>query len=214
MSISQARHDNRERKENAYNYWSTVARRIHYKYRVFSAYHYLCGEDQDKKLSEWKYDLETYRAYNAMVKESEKFVREHTESAGPDVYAYLTWLEHRRWNAYLRSVGYTLRRDKGKKDVELKLHSCLVECKKEPVASCCRYEENVKRPDLLDEVGDYKIYDRPSLETEYIGEKEAAELMKISVRQVRRMCKNGDIPDAIRLDDNSEWLIPSEFAEA
>ncbi len=211
MSVTQARHDNRERRANSYNYWSTVARRVHYKYRVFSAYHYMSGENQNEKPAEWQYNIEAYRAYNKMVRDGEQAVKENEGSCGTDVYAYLTWLEHRRWNAYLRSVGYTLRRDKGKKDVELKLHSCLVECKKEPVAKY--HSVNKDRTDLLDEVGDYKKYDRPSHETEYISEKEASEILGISKRRLHRMCKKGDIPDAIKLDDNSEWLIPSEFTE-
>lgn len=215
MSIAQARHDNRERRANSYNYWSTVARRVHYKYRVFSAYQYMNAEkkkeNKNEKTAEWQYNIETYRAYNEMVKDGEKAVKENVGSCGTNVYAYLTWLEHRRWNAYLRSIGYTLRKDKGAKNIDLKLHSCLVECKKEPVA--IYHEHNRNRLDLLDEVGDYKIYDRPGHETEYIGEKEAAEKLGISKRQLHKMCKNGDIPDAIKLDDNSEWLIPSDFAE-
>jgi hypothetical protein len=47
----------------------------------------------------------------------------------------LTWLEHRRWNAYMRSNGFTklditLPNEYEDKKVDLRLHPCIVECSK------------------------------------------------------------------------------------
>lgn len=204
ISISQARHEIRAKRENSYGYWSTIARRIHYKYKVFSLYHYVNSPENQKNLN---WDIDSFREYNRLVKEYTE-IAEKEENSGPDAFAYLTWLEHRRWNAYLRSAGYTLG---VKKDVDLKTHTCLVECKKEPEQK--EHPFSYKLADCLDMVGDYKKYDRPAVEVEYIFENQACQRMGISKSQLDYLCKNNFIPGSIKMKERNQWLIPVSYAK-
>jgi hypothetical protein len=109
-----------------------------------------------------------------------------TERANPNednsptvIEQKLQWLEHRRWNAFLRTMGFCgtdnynvyKAKTKSPKNMEMKLHPCLVECLI-PVCGKCNKErcldcEEVYRAiekDLLDELSvefdsDYKGYD-------------------------------------------------------
>ncbi len=62
------------------------------------------------------------------VKEKYRKKGEVNESCISVIAEYMTWLEHRRWNAYVRSIGFICNDDLTVKDMSLKLHNCLVEC--------------------------------------------------------------------------------------
>ncbi|MBQ3086836.1 MAG: hypothetical protein IJC45_05835 [Clostridia bacterium] len=142
----------------------------------------------------------------------ERFRKEKNEKDNPDYISglgnYLTWLEHRRWNAYVRSIGFICNENPGKKEMALKLHNCLVECAHEPYcvqgtsSACadCRFRTGctglnpvgddgkvIPVPDRLDVVSatckwNYKVYDRPD-DMESDLEKNIAAVNKILNRK-------------------------------
>ena len=63
----------------------------------------------------------------------------------------LAWLEHRRWNAFTRTMGFQYTAEFKKnlelngdnhKNMELKLHPCLIESEKPSLDGNCRYLRN------------------------------------------------------------------------
>ncbi len=107
-----------------YDFMSSKAREIHFKYRVFSALLYKMvnrGNNAEFVINGFK--------YNSMVEQYEGILK---GTADDDVMQYLTWLEHRRWNAYMRSIGFTYC-DLEEKNIDMKIHRCLVECSKKPL---------------------------------------------------------------------------------
>ncbi len=129
-----------------YEFWSSNARDIHYQYKLFSAY--LIGHDPSCGWEDWKKNHEEYIC----------------ETASEEPADMLAWLEHRRWNAYMRSIGF----QKGKKDVKfLKTHDCLVE-RKDPQDPYQPLPEHSK--DCLEIVKDAKIPAAPHLiDYDYAG---------------------------------------------
>ncbi len=111
-----------------YNYWASLARVLHRKYKMYSMGMIdfsITDSDYDKKIAN-------------VVQEYEEFA--HKEKKG-DVKRKLdesAWLEHRRWNAFTRTIGYRhadnlsayIVNTNDHKQMELKLHPCLVECDK------------------------------------------------------------------------------------
>ncbi len=145
----------REYYTDSYSYWANIARAIHIKYKAFCV---------DASVEQYLTD--------AKNKDSE-LNRNHR----------LAWLEHRRWNAFMRVCGFKAptpeeergyierlpnisdpndKSNKGKhKSLVLKLHPCIVEC---AVSSDGAGEEPQvpSRPDLLDDV-------RARLKNDYPG---------------------------------------------
>lgn len=111
-----------------YEFWSTYARELHYEYKVFSAF--AKRKDTDCTWENWK-------------KCHEEYICEPTDNEADE----LAWLEHRRWNAYMRSIGFIF--DKNKDVKVLKTHDCLVEHHKpgEEEAGYEDYLEKVKKRD-------------------------------------------------------------------
>ncbi len=94
---------------SADSYHRDVVKKICEEYKRIAVSNFLCKDDEKGKTA--KADLET---------------KKHC----------LAWLEHRRWNAFTRTMGYrhtevkNIFKVKGEqKDMELKVHSCLVEAK-------------------------------------------------------------------------------------
>lgn len=118
------REEQKNRNKKIYEIYSSKARSIHFYYRIFSAYLYGRVNHPD---TEWKvlngFDDEAVDAYEKAA---------ILGSPENDLIQYLTWLEHRRWDAYMRSIGFS-GREMESKDVNLKIHGCLCECSKEPV---------------------------------------------------------------------------------
>lgn len=140
-----------------YGYWSNISRTIHLPYRIFSALD-ITGSSTivDEELTPKV--LEEYFSLLEMDK----------KDCSSTLSGDLIWLEHRRWNAYLRSQGYRTIGKEFEKNFTTKIHPCIVEMKKPTAAS-----NNFM--DKLDEVSafqakklndpnlDYKIYDNPYL---------------------------------------------------
>lgn len=138
------------RTRRAYDYMSSTARAVHYKYKLFSAYHYYTQGTADpgaetlygsaalaqKAAQLYRYlnpapgktpDAASARdAYRALFCSE---ILEQALSQAPISPARLREalgaLEHRRWNAYMRSIGFS--RTDGSKDILLKLHPMLTE---------------------------------------------------------------------------------------
>ncbi len=112
--------ESNNRIKKLYEYWSTKANNCHYPYKVFSAYVYWRKKDDSIKWNDWESEHQRYicTEKNALADS-------------------LAWLEHRRWNAYLRSVGfkYSDKIPKDKKDIIRRIHPCLAECKRYPDAN-------------------------------------------------------------------------------
>lgn len=115
-----------------YKYWANLSRRMHRKYKAFSM------GFVEKSLFDFPGDR---RAYEAATRQAvERFVDvvdEHTGTTCVDVDQLhrMAWMEHRRWNAFTRVKGfrcpesyYGYGQPSVYKQMDLKLHPCLVEC--------------------------------------------------------------------------------------
>lgn len=149
----------RLRTQNIYNYMSSTARAIHVKYKVYASMRYLqkCGRTETaERLRALLTEFTEYRTPESLLLPAAKALREQMlsefaacadpETGAPQLNALLRWGEHRRWCAYMRSVGFMLRSDGREKDIVLRLHPTLVEAKHPLTAQ-------TDRPDLLDEIG-------------------------------------------------------------
>lgn len=149
----------RLRTQNVYNYMSSTARAVHVRYKVYAAMRYLRQNGEPEKAEQLRGMLQEFVRYRTPEEQ-------HTPEAvalrsrllaafkacadpltgTPKLNALLSWGEHRRWSAYMRSVGFMRRSDGEEKDIALRLHPTLVESK-HPLT------EQTDRPDLLDETG-------------------------------------------------------------
>ena len=110
----------KKRVDDEYKYWANIAKTIHAPYKLFSLSQYL-----NIPIS-WELGKGLQRSRISVNK-----------SDANDMI--LSWMEHRRWNAFLRSSGFCRAtdsqlariaadsKDHDHKSVSLKLHSCLVE---------------------------------------------------------------------------------------
>ena len=149
----------RLRTQNIYNYMSSTARAIHVTYKIYAAMRFLqtCGESEAAEhLRALLTDFKQYRTPESLRLPEAKEIRRQLletfaavadpKTGTPKLNELLSWGEHRRWSAYMRSVGFMRRKDGGEKDIVLRLHPTLVEAK-HPLTM------QTNRPDLLDEVG-------------------------------------------------------------
>jgi len=162
-----------------YRYWSSIAQVLHYKYKVYS--------------SEL---LKNKRIIPGDITDIEK--EEYLKKITDDILnKKLSWLEHRRWNAFMRTKGFSnatqdqwkifafKQKDEEKthKSIELKLHPCIVECSEETSSLDDYWDDdkykNKKEFDCLDIVS-------------IIVYKKKIECMKIIEK---RNFKNNDKPD-------------------
>lgn len=138
----------KNRLKSEYEYWSNLALRLHFKYKVFSVYPFEKSifddelEYKDNRVSTYKKYVEEFRGKTddskAHIKKKDKKQDEkNIVNREPTCDENrLQWLEHRRWNAFLRTMGYRHTKDynvyleytHGHKQMEAKLHPCLVEC--------------------------------------------------------------------------------------
>ncbi len=175
--------------KDEYSYWANMARAAHSKYKVFSS-------------GVWKTSL--FDKTSDYAKLQQQFIREYknrliecSKNNDSELLHELAWLEHRRWNAFMRTRGFKnpdnakefLRICKSQKNLELKLHLCLVECDKYGMKAnmssagewndfkllnntISEAELSALYPDLLDELTydiaqinseayDFKLYDYP-----------------------------------------------------
>ncbi len=147
---------NREQRQGAYfkrmrdhySYWSSISRVMHIKYKCFSL-----GLVEQSVMDFRNGDTQGYAAM--LAKAETRYTEIARDGAQSERQNDMAWLEHRRWNAYLRTKGYRATplyedyfykimesRKDGKSKVwlhgydgnkrhkypELRLHPCLVEC--------------------------------------------------------------------------------------
>ncbi len=164
-----------KRIKDVYGYKSDIARSYHYGYKAFSAGKY--SKSVFSAASREKY----FESVSEMRKEYHDYAVSSTDPA-------LAWLEHRRWNAYLRSNGFRhgeyepyYAKENTHKNLGLKIHPCIVETDKTKSINA-RFDErgiiiteteflNFTPHDLLDELsleinnrnggGDFKRWDYP-----------------------------------------------------
>ena len=135
---------NINRLKDEYKYWANVALRLHFKYKVFSATPFSLSLFNEKNV------------YNSHVSSKcKKYiarVRGCKNEADINLQHQLQWLEHRRWNAFLRTIGYRHTEDYGQylnmtqshKQTDVKLHPCLVECDKSGIHGVLHNDGTVK----------------------------------------------------------------------
>lgn len=142
--------DNKRRvlkeEDSNFSYWASLARAMHIKYKIFSLglleksiFDFWQDEENGIKKNE-EHVQEKFDLYKqiATLKEPDKASTDVQEKYY-DIEGkkhYLAWLEHRRWNAFTRTLGYRHTSDYKKnfelngvnhKNMELKLHPCLIE---------------------------------------------------------------------------------------
>ena len=138
------------RVQDEYSYWANTTKSYHAKYKLFSLYNYL-----NIPLS-WKFgdDLCPERISITENDDNDRII---------------AWMEHRRWNAYLRSCGFSCPTDRqlarftasspkhDHKNISLKIHSCLVEAdlEKRPLDLRHLTTQNLPEYDSLDFVSIY-----------------------------------------------------------
>lgn len=129
-SVERTREEQHKRINNAmYDSLSSIAREVHLKYRIFSAQLYLKVKAYEK---DGEKDKKGKRITVNAPNEDVYLEKILSGQAGDSVLQYLTWLEHRRWNAYMRSIGF-VHYDMKEKDICKKIHGCLVECCDNPI---------------------------------------------------------------------------------
>lgn len=173
-----------------YEYWANLSRALHLKYRIFSMglFNYSVFETGDSKSPAYRDAAEqAYQTYLRML-------RTPADEKQMELLHRMAWLEHRRWNAFTRVKGfrctthcetYAIAGRRGAhKQMELKLHPCLVECDEKGIRAALgadgKVVENTRfksiresAPDLLDELTvqlyekgiigyDFKQFDYPA----------------------------------------------------
>ena len=138
-----------------YNYWSTIARNFDFFYKIYSAF----GQSF----------VPLFDDYSKAEELMERFIEEFEVKSSADLtdpkksfLRRLMWQEHRRWNAYMRQLGYKSAPLNVSKNFKYKWHNCIGECDD-------RYFDDpseISAPDHLDDIFkntkiDYKIYDFP-----------------------------------------------------
>ena len=125
--------EQRKMLEDEYTYWANLARSVHASYKLYCT-GILETVDLTQDAPEKRYRLRSCPALKTLRQTPEK--QQYTKP----ILRQLAWLEHRRWNAFLRAQGFScaddamhesiFRLDKKKqhKNIRLKLHPCLVEC--------------------------------------------------------------------------------------
>ncbi len=164
--------DSQKRVADEYSYWSSALRKHHRIYKAFvlgyvkkSVFDFVL----DSEKSECVQVTEKLDSRNTQAIEK-YFDYAKAENKNDELWYRLTAMEHRRWNAYIRSRGLRYPADYrlyyneaisgSHKNLVLKLHPCLVEAT--PVIQT----ETDKPQDGLDilynhGLGDKKIYDEP-----------------------------------------------------
>lgn len=137
--------------KDSYNYWSNIAKVIHAPYKMY-------GLGRITKYTEGGTDRYSFEYKKGSLDEHEQTV--------------FRWMEKRRWNAYMRTRGFIRMTDTQHKqlyasqelhkDLENKLHNCLVECSLKKVMDPQTYPQDFDMFDNLDMVA-VRVYE---METE------------------------------------------------
>lgn len=139
-----------EQNKKIYDIMSSKAREVHFKYRIFSAF--LLNKNDVKSDDNDKFRWDVLEAFDVLTLDlySKFILSDEAKEKKNNILQYLTWLEHRRWNAYIRSVGFSYDTKKDK-NIELKFHGCLCECSINPLCG----HSNIRIDDLKKRLFDY-----------------------------------------------------------
>lgn len=181
-----------DRKKEEYKYWANLARSMHLIYKVYSMDMLrvsLFDKEPEEQILEAR-KAECQRAREILFGRFPADFRPDPE-AHVQLLHRLSWLEHRRWNAFTRVKGYRhtdlydrySKLTNSHKQMELKLHPCLVECDQRGIRGAVTPEGKVqkdtetmhrRKPDYdyldiltydLNQLGlnnyDFKYYDYP-----------------------------------------------------
>ena len=131
-----------------YTYWADLARAIHIKYKIFSL-GWIKTSVFDKSISAQSADVrEIYDQYKRIAESADPKQLSDDDKLRFDELEIkkhlLAWLEHRRWNAFTRTMGYrkadietleeNCKKNRNHKNMPLKLHPCLVEARKPEIS--------------------------------------------------------------------------------
>lgn len=169
----------KERLKDDYKYWADRAKGMHIKYKMFSMgilYDSVFNFDSlDNKM--YKESVKTaLDKYNQIAAGKIDFENTEEENAHISLLHKLAWLEHRRWNAFTRVKGfkhtndyavYAIPGDIGSyKQMELKLHPCLVECDDKGIRSGVTAQGDFGTNTIFDMPGniDFDLLDDLSLD--------------------------------------------------
>ncbi len=180
-----------KRIKDEYSHWANRARGMHIKYRAYSMgciETSLFDYPSNPKEYEEKF-VEYFNNYVKKVKGDEATETDFDKKKHEVLLHEMAWLEHRRWNAFMRVMGfrrtndypaYSVEGEKGTyKQMDIKLHPCLLECDKNGIrkgenGEFLTLKENADTSnfDLLDDLSnklfvnkfnnyDFKQYDYP-----------------------------------------------------
>ena len=118
----------------------------------------------------------------------------------------LQWLEHRRWNAFLRTMGYQhtdcykayLEHTHGHKQMEAKLHPCLVECNMDGIHGAINDAGNVTSY-ISEYVNNMNVRDALAIRR-YISENEPGLDYTVTVERPESL-GGGSMPVFLSLDE-------------
>ena len=128
-------------RKDPYTYWANIARAKHLAYKAFSIGQVGSSVFKDPQMADRECRREYYK--EVFVQCCQFLGRVGKPAAAPKEDAEhkallhrLAWLEHRRWNAFLRACGFRCPREyehykpvsHSYKFIDLKLHPCIVEC--------------------------------------------------------------------------------------
>ena len=184
-----------ERMADDYKHWADRARSMHSKYKVYSMglIHQSMFDFPDDPAAYAAEMEKSYEACRKIVIGDFEFESPEHEQKHITLLHRMAWLEHRRWNAFTRVKGFRSTKaypayacadvQGSYKQMELKLHPCLVECDQlgirakisskgviDPESLFC--ETDTSKFDRLDELSydlkqkgynnfDFKQYDYP-----------------------------------------------------
>lgn len=175
-SVTDAVAEDKIYKRHYYEYWADISRALHIKYKVFSA-----GFIKD---SVFNCDDDSLRSskLNDALKQYIRHIPKVTDgrSEPNKLINELSWLEHRRWNAFMRTNGFSCPKDytiycadkNSYKNLEFRLHPCIVECDNHGYREDLLTAKSDDSLDMLDlfsaDLADrhesdtnYKLYDHP-----------------------------------------------------
>lgn len=185
----------RNRMKNDYKHWANLARAMHVNYKIYSMgmiRDSLFDYPNNREIYDEKIKFAQERCKNVIAGHIQLETKEQAQTH-LELLHKMAWLEHRRWNAFTRVKGfrgttdydaYAVTGELGSyKQMELKLHPCLVECDQKGFrgkispTGFIRKEDQFKRTDrsdfdLLDDLSydlfdkklndyDFKLYDYP-----------------------------------------------------
>ena len=150
--------------KDEYKYWANIAKTVHAPYKLFSL-----GLLERVELDKEKFYDRYVVNHSALIGEEQDPASTGEEQNPAPISKEqdykVAWMEHRRWNAFLRAQGFSCPskdefnayyvNTRDHKNVKLKLHPCLVECEEKPKKLPETHDFNKSEYDALDFVTMY-----------------------------------------------------------